>query len=115
MTSPDSGIGPQVIDTWRGWLVFEYLPPDLQRAEDATQERDYCWAPEAQRYDKTTDSWYADRGATDTEKTLLAHLGYTVPAEGDPNYPLRTRVSWVTSTLRKRTWPALETQTPTTS
>lgn len=110
MSSP-TGIGEQVIDPWRGWLVFESLPPDLQRAEDSTQEHDYCWAPENQRYDKTSDTWFAERDATPTEITLLTHLGYTVPAEGDPDYPLQTRVSWHTSSLRNRRWPALETTT----
>lgn len=105
---PDT-IGPQVIDTWRGWLRFEYLPDDLQRAEDSTQEHDFCWAPKAQRWDSKLGAWYAERDATDAEKTLLEHLGYTLPAEGDDDYPLQTRVSYRTETLRHRSWPALET------
>lgn len=104
-------IGPQVIDTWRGWLVFEYLPDDLQRAEDSTQEHDFQWAWKNQHWDNESQSWYAQRDATDAEITLLQHLGYAPPAEGDENYPLQTRVSYVTQTLRRRTWPALETTT----
>lgn len=106
-------IGPQIIDTWRGWLRFEYLPDDLQRAEDSTQAFDFGQAQRccgvSRFYDSETCVWFYVRAATDAEQTLLAHLGYAIPAEGDDGYPLETRVEWQTETLRKRRWPALET------
>lgn len=106
-------IGPQVDDPWRGWLVFESLPADLQRAEDSTQHADAerlrgCY-PVTWRYDSDAETWYFEREATDAEQTLLTHLGYTLPVEGDDGYPLQTRVSYKTETLRHRSWPALET------
>lgn len=105
----------------RGWLVFESLPPDLQRAEDATQYADigrrYGWIPmdgcypADWQYDSDSQTWYFDRPATDTEQQLLVHLGYVLPVEGDDGYPLQTRVSYRAGNLRCRRWPALETTT----
>ncbi|QFS93541.1 hypothetical protein FIV07_22510 [Mycobacterium sp. THAF192] len=112
-------IGAQRIDDRRGWLVFEQLPDDLQRAEDATQAADF-----GRRDAAITDPlrelgvrrvyefdpfhgykvWVIYRPATATERTLLEHLGYELPDE------LETRVQHITETLRRRTWPALETE-----
>jgi hypothetical protein len=97
----------------RGWLVFHGLPDDLQRAEDATQAHDFHCAPIDQHWDSDARQWYAERDATAAEKTLLAHLGHTIPAAGDNGYPLQTRVSYVTETLRCRRWLALETDQTT--
>ncbi|CAM4413790.1 hypothetical protein MB901379_03885 [Mycobacterium basiliense] len=93
----------------RGWLVFESLPPDLQRAEDATQHADYhrTGGHGVQLlYERDTCTWYFERTATDTERTLLEHLGYALPDD------LTTRVSYASETLRCRTWPQLEETTP---
>ncbi len=77
--------------TWlRGNLVFDSLPPDVQNAEDSRQEVDYRnrhW-----RSNVTTE-----RPETATERALLAHLGYTAPAD------LHTRVQWLTDGVRRRT------------
>ena len=104
-------IGPQVIDPYRGWLVFQCLPPDLQRAEDSTQAADFTRDPRrmTRYYDRDERVAYWLRDATAAEQALLTHLGYTLPAEGDDDYPLQTWVSYATGTLRRRTWPALET------
>jgi hypothetical protein len=78
----------------RGWLVFDApLSDELQRAEDATQHHDFCNGGDAAWHtgrDPVTGCWidYFDRPATDTERTLLAHLGYGVPDT------LTTRVSF---------------------
>ncbi len=45
MSTTIAGVGPQLDraaagDDPRGWLVFEYLPDDLQRAEDSTAVND---------------------------------------------------------------------------
>ena len=97
ITTPDplAGIGPQRPDDRRGWLQFESLPDAIQRAEDATLYNDYEHQP-----------WrhLRERSATPTERLLLEHLGYTLPAE------LTTRVEHLSPTIRRRTWPQLETQ-----
>jgi hypothetical protein len=89
-------IGPQRPNDRRGWLIFDSLPADLQAAEDATLGADH---------ERLLDSMSADpfsRAATDTERQLLAHLGYTVPAD------LATRVHWLSPGVRNRRWPQLE-------
>lgn len=104
----------------RGWLVFDGLPDDLQRAEDATQTADY---ERAQAHIDATlraqgirrvysfdqyhgrKVWAILRPATPTERILLEHLGYTLPDT------LETRVQSLTETARRRTWPQLETTT----
>jgi hypothetical protein len=94
----------------RGWLVFDSLPPDLQRAEDATQHSDYGRGVRGGarlQFHRDTRIWYFERPATDTERVLLQHLGYQLPDE------LITRVDYATETLRRRTWPQLESQEPT--
>lgn len=106
-------IGAQRVGDRRGWLVFEYLPDDLQRAEDATQAADFDRRASGQvRRTSEFDPyhgrrvWGYTRPATDTERALLEHLGYTLPAE------LETRVQFITETLRRRRWPQLENTTP---
>jgi hypothetical protein len=124
-------------DDPRGILTFSHLPADLQRAEDSTQAADIgraargdWWSPvtwgvdtkaEAQAAlkragevigDAATPGWGRFvRPATPTERLLLQHLGYALPTDdaGDPA-PLYTVVSYVTETLRCRTWPQLENQ-----
>jgi hypothetical protein len=85
------------------------LPDDLQRAEDSTQHADFVngayvdWRSEQE---PVTGAWFDffERPATDTEKALLTSLGYTVPAD------LTTRVSFPSPLVRRRRWPALETE-----
>ena len=106
MTDP-TGIGAQIPDRYRGWLCFTALPDDLQRAEDATLAHDnrdlldpvHC--PEWHWYRHNNRPCF-DRPATDTEKTLLAHLGFTVPDD------LKTHVDRITPSVRRRRWPVLE-------
>jgi hypothetical protein len=96
MTGPLEGIGAHRPRDIRGWLAFDPLPDGIQRAEDATLAADH-----------TAQHWLhhvRHRPATDTERALLAHLGYVVPAE------LETRVEYLTATVRNRRWPQLETQ-----
>lgn len=96
------GVGAHRPDPYRGWLVFDSLPPEIQRAEDATHAADV---------DLANRDWrrWRFRPATDAERMLLAHLGYDVPAD------LQTRVEWRHGSLRQRRWPALETTTTTTT
>ncbi|MCX6468090.1 MAG: hypothetical protein NTW76_02080 [Corynebacteriales bacterium] len=77
--------------------MFDYLPDELQRAEDSTAVADK---------DRVRGMYRHTRPATTTERQLLAHLGYTVPTDLD------TVVSWpVGAGVRRRTWPQLETET----
>jgi hypothetical protein len=101
MTQPDIDLGgveqlPQPDP--RGILALRNLPDEISRREDATLANDY-----EQRH------WRGSLGlirpATDTEKLLLAHLGYDVPEF------LETRVRWVSAGIRNRHWPTLEGQT----
>lgn len=75
----------------RGVLVFWNLPPELARREDSTQWADFENRPWSRHA-------YRDRPATDTEKLLLAHLGYTLPND------LTTRVQWLSDGVRRRWW-----------
>lgn len=114
----------------RGILVFEYLPDDLQRAEDSTQNADRerrqsasfnapgTWGVDNADELKTVQArarkiltaagmgtWRTyPRPATAAERTLLEHLGYELPDE------LFTAVSFPTYGVRRRRWPQLETQ-----
>lgn len=88
-------IGPQRINDRRGWLIFDALPDDLQRAEDTTQAADH-----ARLRDGMAEVFH--RPATTTERTLLAHLRHTVPED------LQTRVAWIANGVRNRRWPTLE-------
>lgn len=88
------GVGPQLPQPDpRGALVFEYLPDELQVAEDSRQ-----WAD----YEQAGGCGIAfHRPATTAERELLEHLGHTVPDVLD------TRVQFITRGIRNRTWPAL--------
>ena len=84
----------------RGWLVFNRLPDDLQSAEDSTAAADH------ERHHPRYDPWsppilHTERPATPTERALLTHLGYTVPAV------LTTVVTYRSTGVRNRTWPQL--------
>ena len=101
MSTTIAGVGPQLDraaagDDPRGWLVFEYLPDDLQRAEDSTAVNDRDRARLFKPRGHT-------RPATTTEIELLDHLGYDCPPD------LETIVSWPSRACRRRRWPALET------
>lgn len=81
----------------RGWLAMhEPLPPDLQRREDARQAADDAVAhwPGTQRL----------RLATPAERWLLAWLGFDLPSD------LETEVRFVSGSVRRREWPALQEQ-----
>ena len=94
------GVGPQIQDNGaRGWTAFEYLPSDLQNAEDSTLENDH-----SQRHWRR--SVVREREASATERALLEHLGYQLPAQ------LTTRVAWLSAGVRNRRWPQLEGQHP---
>ena len=91
------GVGPQhdrasAGTDPRGILVFYWLPDDLQRAEDSTQAADR----------ERTMGFPFEREATPTERILLQHLGYQLPEQ------LVTAVSYPSSWVRCRRWPALE-------
>ncbi|MGX1779526.1 hypothetical protein ACWIGW_45985 [Nocardia brasiliensis] len=97
---------PRIPGDRRGWLTFTtMLEPSLQNAEDATHAADF----DAGTRKRT-------RPATDTEKALLRAIGLRLP-EDRPGAPasdrLYTTVEFLSSTLRRRTWPALADQTPT--
>ena len=113
----------------RGWLAFDApLPDDLQRAEDSTAAADHqrrqfsefglptVWGTTdpkelTARKDRARKiltaasiSTYRStvRPATDTERTLLTHLGYEVPDE------LFTAITYLSTGVRNRRWPQLE-------
>ena len=98
-------IGQHRPDRWRGLLVFDHLPDDLQRAEDQTQEADLRRASERAETDAVGRTMFA-RPATAAERILLQHLGFEVPAD------LKTVVRHATPGVRNRTWPALRKETP---
>ena len=101
MTTTIPGVGPQHARAAagtdpRGWLVFAYLPPDVQVLEDQRLAADR---------DAMSPRGF-EREATPTERALLAHLGYELPDE------LVTVVRYRTRGVRHRSWPALETTSP---
>ena len=100
------GIGPQLAQPDpRGWLVFASLPTDIGNAEDATAHADHFrfhGHTVTFRFDRATRTWFFERPATAAERALLGHPGYTLPEELD------TRVSYATETVRRRTWPQLQ-------
>ena len=98
----DNRIGSHIADDPRGWLRFTYLSAELQRAEDRRLAADRERAGQPGDYGSVRTF---TRPATDTERTLLAHLGYTLPAD------LTTTVTWTSDGVRKRRWPQLERQT----
>lgn len=97
----DSGIGPQLANDRRGWLVFAWLPERLQRAEDATQFADH------ERFHHRAEGIAAGPGAfrrpaTAAERELLQHLGHELPQH------LWTLVDYPAAGIRYRRWPQLE-------
>jgi hypothetical protein len=100
MTTAIEGVGAQLDRAAegkdpRGWLVFEYLPDDLQRAEDSRAAADFD-----RRLLKPRGF---TRPATETERALLEHLGHVLPEE------LLTTVTFPSKGCRRRRWPVLET------
>lgn len=89
-----TGIGEHKPDHRRGYLVFSRLSDPVQRAEDSTAYADL-------ENRRMRASIHRERPATATEKALLAYLGHTVPED------LETRVRWLTSGVRNRSWPTL--------
>ncbi|MBO0680338.1 hypothetical protein JRC04_22970 [Mycolicibacterium sp. S2-37] len=101
------GIGPQFPNDKRGLLTFEWLPADLQNAEDATQAADH------ERFGQRAERDAIGRGAfrrpaTPAERALLQHLGYSLPTQ------LWTLVNYPSAGIRYRRWSQLENQTPNT-
>jgi hypothetical protein len=101
MTTTIDGVGPQLERAAagtdpRGILVFEYLPGDMQRAEDSTAFADYDY--------RTYKPRGFEREATPTECALLEHLGYELPDA------LITYVRYRSRSCRNRRWPQLEAQ-----
>jgi hypothetical protein len=90
-------IGAQRPNDPRGWLLFDSLPDDLQRAEDAT-----LYADHQRIREDVLLPYIFNRAATDTERTLLTHLGYDLPGD------LQTRVCWLSYGVRNRRWLELE-------
>jgi len=89
-------------------LALEYLPNDLQNAEDSTQAADWDrWHGSSLGSFTYRDGHkFFERPATPVERALLGeHLGHELPVE------LTTRVEWVNDIVRRRTWPQLESET----
>lgn len=88
---------PHRPDDLRGWLTFSAaLPAPYCDLEDSRAEADF-------RLRTRT------RPATETERTLLEHLGFDLTGIPD----LTTHVRFITGTLRQRLWPQLTEQTTT--
>lgn len=79
----------------RGWLTFKHpLPEPFQSREDST----LAWDSQMRS---------RKRPATETERDLLRdHLGFEIPKD------LHTVVTFITGSLRNRTWPQLVEQLP---
>jgi hypothetical protein len=107
MTTPNT-IGPQKPQPDpRGILVFDWLPADLQNAEDSRQAADYEWINGDHHYALPRGNFLWRRAATSAERVLLQHLGYQLPDV------LWTNVTYWTQGVRHRSWPQLADQTPT--
>lgn len=92
-------IGPQLDDNGiRGWLCFTHLPYELQMREDSTQ------AADLERCSQRFAPRPLKRPATDTERLLLRHIGFS-----DLPDDLTTVVTYPTTGVRNRRWPQLET------
>ncbi|MCT1352232.1 hypothetical protein [Gordonia sp. p3-SID1431] len=92
-------------DDPRGVLAFDHLPDDLQKAEDSTAVADRDTFPDRRRSGGLWLRPYVERPATDTERLLLAHLGYVVPEQ------LITRIR--NAGMRHRCWPQIPDTMPT--
>ncbi|MGV0873492.1 hypothetical protein [Mycolicibacterium sp. XJ879] len=114
MTAPNN-IGPQHIKAAqgkdpRGILVFEWLPPDLQNAEDSTLAADSERLREINA-NRGAALTYFLRPATAAERTLLAHLASERGIELELPAQLKTAVHWASAGVRARFWPQLQTIT----
>ncbi|MDV8000758.1 hypothetical protein [Rhodococcus sp. IEGM 1408] len=90
----------------RGVLCFQApLPRELQNAEDSTQAAD-----RERTYGLGTRF---TRPATTTEVELLTALGFVDYRGEPPTAETMTTVSWVTTGVRRRTWPGLSVPEPT--
>lgn len=90
--------GPQMVGAPQGWLTFRHTMQCALRAlEDSRHVADL---------DLLAGALRVARPATDTERTLLAVLGY-VWAEPDQNQ-LLTEVTALSPYVLQRRWPALE-------
>ena len=78
----------------RGILVFSFLPPALDNAENSTAAADF------DRRRLKPRGFTRDASAAEVE--LLQFLGYQVPAG------LQTVVMFKSKALRHRSWPALQ-------
>jgi hypothetical protein len=94
-----NNIGAHRPDDWRGWLNFDGLPDEIQRAEDSTLASDHHRIGE----EDTPLPFEFVRPATATERILLGHLGFDDLPDG-----LTTTVRWLSFGLRNRRWLALE-------
>jgi hypothetical protein len=94
MTTDLSGVEQLPQPDPRGWLALRNLPAKIQNLEDSTAMNDR---------DRMRPRGF-ERPATETERILLQHLGFTVPAD------LVTVVTWPSRSVRRRRWPALEGQ-----
>jgi hypothetical protein len=98
MTAPDlSRIEQLPPGDIRGWLAINNLPPELQRAEDSTAMADKA------RHRLLNPRGH-EREATATERILLQYLGFELPEQ------LTTKVTWPSRSVRRRTWPVLESR-----
>ena len=100
--------GVQLVGHPAGVLEFDHRPDcALREREDATRWSDfetansqwpvYDFAPNS----RTAGAYSLQRPATDTERILLAALGFSVPEM------LTTDIDFISHTTRRRTWPAL--------
>lgn len=93
-------------DDPRGPMTFTRpLPTEIQLAEDSTLGAD------AERQHAVGRRF--TRPATATERDLLAVLGWTDARGNAPGPDLMTRVSWLTTGVRRREWPDLYEPLPT--
>ena len=93
------GVGPQKRQPDpRGVLVFDWLTPELQACEDATQCNDFDRLDQQQC--QFGSAWFR-RASTPAERALLRHLGFEVPDD------LKTLVAFPASGVRNRSFPEL--------
>ena len=96
MTAPDlSNVQQMPQPDPRGLLAMNNLPAELQRLEDGTAMAD-------RERSRTRNPRGHTREATETERVLLAHLGFELPEQ------LTTKITWPSRSIRRRTWPQLE-------
>lgn len=101
--------GAQFIHHPAGILEFDHHPACLIRdSEDSRRWADYEFANTEWPFgdfvpnSRNVETHQFDRPATDTERTLLAALGFVV------SELLVTTVTYVSRTTRRRTWHSLQ-------